>query len=146
MNETYLLEGELAFVSYMPLELEIGMHFLSKITVGVIEPISLFFTLEHIPEEPELFMSLYGAPVKMVITIPGDDEEILAESEEIGWFDECSECDEGELVPLSDVHINIIINEYDGRVDLMCDEDGDIATTDGKVIISFVEIEEEEEL
>jgi hypothetical protein len=46
---------------------------------------------------------------------------------------------------ITDQEINKIINEYDGKMDLECTEDGDIILYEGKVIISYLSSPEEEE-
>jgi hypothetical protein len=142
MEDTYLIEGELAFRSYEPAHLKVGMHFLSKITVGIIEPQANFFTLEHVPEDEELFMSLYGAPVKLIIVSLDGEEGVLATNKEIGWFEDSEKM---VLHHITDQEINKIINEYDGKMDLECTEDGDIILYEGKVIISYLSSPEEEE-
>jgi hypothetical protein len=78
--------AEIVLKSYLPLELEEGMLFTNRISVGVIEPYIELFKLEEIPEDPDTFMSKHGAPVQMWI-IDGDDE-ILATPEQIGWWDD----------------------------------------------------------
>jgi len=142
--DTYLIEAEFIFESYLPEKLKEGMHFLSKIMVGVIEPQNHFFTLEHIPEDEDLFMSLYGATVHLRIMTNDGEEEIIAEEAEIGWFDACINPEE-DLIPINDKHINKIINDYKGVMDISCDEDGDVIYLDGKLVISYLEEEEEEE-
>jgi hypothetical protein len=83
-NNTYLIEGEFAFQSYQPAHLKAGMHFLTMTTVGVIKPLYTFFTLEHIPDDEDLFMALYGAPVRLAILAADDHEGPLASGKEIG--------------------------------------------------------------
>lgn len=145
-QDTYLIEGELVFKSYKPAHLKVGMHFLNKITVGIIDPQANFFTLEHVPEDEDLFMSLYGAPVRLAIVFNDENgEEILASWKEIGWFEDDEKM---TLHPITDKEINTIINDYYGMLDLECNEDGDVIMYEGKVIISYlsdVNQEDEEE-
>lgn len=141
-NQTYLVEGELTFRSYEPAHLKVGMHFLTRINVGLIEPEFLFFTLEHVPEDEELFMSLYGTPVHLFIISADGDEEEYATPNQIGWFND--EKDEA-LRPIGDREINEIINRDEGYLDIETDETGDIILYDGKVIISYLSETEEEE-
>ena len=144
MEDNYLIEGELAFKSYSPKKLEVGMTFLSRISVGVLEPQFLFFTLEAVPEEEELFMSLYGAPVHLCLISSDGEEENWADEHSIGWFDACMS-EDCNLIPITDHIINKIINDFNGRVDVACDEDGEIIYYEGKVILSYLEEEDEDE-
>jgi hypothetical protein len=141
-ENTYLVEGEFAFKSYHPEELKPGMHFLSSIKVGVLEPEHLFFTLEHVPEDEDLFMSLYGAPVHVFIMSADEEMETYAEPKQIGWF---NSPDSEVLLPITDREMNIILNEHDGYLDVECDETGDIILYEGKVIISYLSEDEEED-
>jgi len=138
---TYLTEGEFAFVSYVPSELKVGMHFLHQVTVGLIEPEWIFFTLEEVPEDEDMFMSLYGAPVLVYVVSTEDGTEVLANPKEIRLFD-----DGGELVPISDAIMTEIINKDEGFMDIECDDTGDVILFEGSVIISYISsIDGEEE-
>jgi len=138
---TYLTEGEFAFVSYVPSSLKVGMHFLHQVTVGLIEPEWIFFTLEEVPEDEDMFMSLYGAPVLVYVVSTEDGTEVLANPKEIRLFD-----DGGELVPISDAIMTEIINKDEGFMDIECDDTGDVILFEGSVIISYISsIDGEEE-
>jgi len=139
-EQTYLTEGEFAFTSYMPTKLKVGMTFITQVTVGVLEPEYLFFRLEHVPEDEEMFMSLYGAPVVLSVISMNIDEETLADPKEIGWFN-----DGEDIHPITDKEINTILNDYEGFLDIESDETGDVILLDGKVIISYLSESEEEE-
>jgi len=104
----YNYEAELVLRSYMPKELEKGMLF-----VRVTEHETILWELETIPFDKEKFLVEHGAPMEICI-IDGDD--ILAEPHEIGWWDEGEHVD--ELRPISLKDINVIINEYDGWLDI----------------------------
>jgi hypothetical protein len=140
-QETYLVEGEFAFTSYMPTELKVGMQFITRITAGVLDPEYLFFTLQEVPEDAEMYMSLYGAPVVLHIVSTDESGEALADPKEIGWFN-----DGENILPITDKEINVIINEDEGFMDVECDDTGDVILLDGKVIISYLSSEEEEDL
>jgi hypothetical protein len=107
----------------MPPELEVGMLFINRISVGVIEPYIELFELEELPVDSDKFMSKHGAPVQMWI-IDGDDE-VLATPEQIGWWDEGSHTDELRDVTLNE--INFILRECDGTVEIEVEDydDGD---------------------
>lgn len=132
--------GEIILESYLPLELEEGMLFVNRISVGVIEPYIELWQLEEIPEDMDLFLTTNGAPVKIYII--DTDNEILATEDEIGWMDEGEHTDELRDVTLDD--INLILREYEGYLDIeIDDEDEDFLpiVIDGKVIISIYEEE-----
>lgn len=132
--------GEIILESYLPLELEEGMLFINRISVGVIEPYIELWQLEEIPEDMDLFLTTNGAPVKIYII--DTDNEILATEDEIGWMDEGEHTDELRDVTLDD--INLILREYEGYLDIeIDDEDEDFLpiVIDGKVIISIYEEE-----
>lgn len=115
--------AEISLSSYLPPELEVGMLFVNRISVGVIEPFIELFELEEIPEDPDAFMSKHGCPVHLII-IDGDDE-VLATPEQIGWWDEGSHTDELRDVTLNE--INFLLREYDGIVEIEVEDydDGD---------------------
>jgi len=141
MEETYLTEGEFAFVSYMPTKLKVGMAFLSRLDIGVTQTLWNYFTLEEVPEDEQMFMSVHGAPVHMFIT----DEEggSISDKSGIGWF---HSDDTEELHPITDYEINRILNEYDGFMDVECDFDGNVLYYEDKIIISYLsEVDGEEE-
>lgn len=135
-EQTYTVEGEFAFHSYQPAHLKVGMHFLTKVTVGTLEPEWLFFTLEHVPEDEEMFMSLYGAPVHLLIISTDGEEEEYASPNQIGWFNDDNYAT--DVRPITDKEINIILNEHDGFMDIESDETGDIILYEGKAIISYL--------
>jgi len=134
-DERYLVEGEFVFNSYVPARLMVGMHFLTQITVGTIEPEWLFFTLGQVPDDMDMFMSLYGAPVNVHI-LSSEEDDTLADPKEIGWFHDGNE--DTELRPITDDDITHILNKDDGFMDVECDDTGDVILFEGKVILSFL--------
>lgn len=132
--------AEISLSSYLPDELEVGMLFINRISVGVIEPYIELFELEELPEDSDAFMVRFGAPVELVII--DDDENIIATHEEIGWWDEGEHSDEYRDITLDD--INYILRELDGYVDVEYDEvEDDFVILNDKVILSVVPEEEE---
>ena len=115
--------AEISLSSYLPLELEEGMLFISRISVGVIEPYIELFELEEIPEDPDAFMSKHGAPVQLVI-IDGEGD-VIASHDQIGWWDEGSHTDELRDITLNE--INFILRECEGTVEIEVEDydDGD---------------------
>jgi len=106
--------AEFALKSYLPLELKVGMLFVNRISVGVMEPYVELWALEEVPEDADAFMSANGAPVELFII--DDDEELLATEEELGWWDEGQHTDELREVSLDD--INYLLRERDGYIDI----------------------------
>lgn len=130
------MPAEISLSSYLPSELEVGMLFVNRISVGVIEPYIELFELEEIPEDPDAFMAKNGAPVTLVITTIEDDN-VRATEEQIGWWDDGDESDEYREVTLDD--INFLLRECDGYVDIeFDDDDGDVVLIEDKVVLSLI--------
>lgn len=109
---------ELVLKSYMPRQLEVGMWFITKINPGTRKEYSEIWALDKIPQQPlEEFVTLHGAPVEPYLIY---DEQVIAEPHEIGWWDEGDDTDELRDIELKD--INLIINEWDGYLDIEIDE------------------------
>ena len=124
--------AEISLSSYLPTELEEGMLFINRISVGVIEPYIELWELEEVPEDMDEFMSKNGAPVELVII--DDEGGILASHDEIGWWDEGADSDEYRNITLDD--INYLLRELDGYVDIQVDEYGVVLLED-RVILSL---------
>jgi hypothetical protein len=130
--------AEISLSSYLPPELEVGMLFTNRISVGVIEPFIELFELEEIPEDPDAFMSRHGVPVELVII--DESGNLLASHDEIGWWDEGEHTDELRDITLDD--INYLLREFDGYIDIEYDEDEGIVFMEDKVVLSLVPDEE----
>jgi hypothetical protein len=113
--------AEISLSSYLPPELEIGMLFINRISVGVVEPYIELFELEELPEDADAFMAKHGAPVELAI-IDGN-EEILATHQQIGWWDEGSHTDELRDITLNE--INFLLRECEGTVEIEVEEYND---------------------
>jgi hypothetical protein len=139
---------ELVLKSYMPKQLEPGMWFINKLHQGTIKEQVEIWALEKVPfESLEEFVTKHGAPVEPYLIY---DELIVAEPEEIGWWDEGDHVDELRDITLKD--INYILNEWDGAVYLDIDdetfeEEDEINPIlyDNKVTLALPYEEEEEE-
>ena len=112
--------AELAYRNYMPDELESGMLFMKILHQGTVKESVEVWTLDRVPQDKDRFLSENGAPIELYIM--DEDGEILANPEEIAWFDL------GEaFMTLTDIslkEINIILNEYDGLLEIeISDED-----------------------
>jgi len=130
--------AEFAFNSYFPDELQEGMLFINRISVGVIEPYVELFELEELPEDPDVFMAKHGAPVELIIV--DEDNKVLARQDEIGWWDEGDDSDEYRDVTLDD--INYLLREFEGYVDIEYDDEEGVVFIEDRVILSLVPDEE----
>jgi len=137
------IPAEIVLVSYLPDELEVGMLFTNRISVGVIEPYVELFELEEIPEDPDAFMSKHGVPVELRVV--DEDDNILANHDEIGWWDDGGDSEFLREVTLDDV--NYILRELEGYVDIHAsynETDGvyESVLIDDMVVLSLVPEEE----
>jgi hypothetical protein len=112
----YIL-AEIVLKSYKPAKLEVGMWFVQKFQTRTRWEHSEVFELQQLPQNEQEFIDKNGYPVEPYII--GEDDEILAEPDEIGWWDEGEETDEYREITLRD--INFIINEFDGQVAIEVD-------------------------
>jgi len=126
--------AEISLSSYLPSELEVGMLFVNRISVGVIEPYIEVFELEEIPEDPDAFMAKHGAPVELVII--DANEHVIATHDEIGWWDDGEYTDELRDITLND--INYLLRELDGYIDIEIDEDYGPVIYEGRVLLTVV--------
>jgi hypothetical protein len=110
---------ELAYRNYMPDELQSGMLFMKILHQGTIKESIEVWTLDRAPQNKDLFLSENGAPIELYVM--DEEGEVLAEPEEIAWFDL------GEaFMTLTDIslkELNIILNEYDGLVEMEIDDE-----------------------
>lgn len=110
------------------------------------------FPLEKIPQNEEEFLKEYGYPVEPYIVIIDnitDEEEVVAEPDEIGWMDEGDFTD--DLVDIDHRHFNRILSAYGGELELEMTDDESVegnitpVLVDDKIVIRYPEEEEEEE-
>lgn len=126
--------GEFVLKNYLPKQLEEGMLFINRISVGVIEPYVELWQLEEVPEDIEEFINKNGAPVELIII--DENEDILASHDEIGWWDEGEHTDELRDISIED--INTILREYDGYLDIELDDDTlEASLYEDKVLLRF---------
>ena len=126
--------AEISLSSYLPPELEVGMLFVNRISVGVMDPFIELFELEELPEDPDAFMSKHGCPVELAII--DENENLLASHDEIGWWDDGEHTDELRDITLDD--INYLLREFDGYIDIEYDEDEEIVLIEDKVVLALV--------
>jgi hypothetical protein len=136
--------AEIVVKSYLPPELEVGMLFVNRISVGVIEPFIELFELDELPEDPDAFMSRHGVPVELAII--GEGKQVLATGDDIGWWDEGDDTDELRDITLDD--INYLLREFDGYVDIEIDDEEESVypvIIEGRVILSLVPEENDDD-
>ena len=104
--------AELVLKSYKPVKLEPGMWFIQKFQTATRWEHSEVFELLQLPKNEEEFIEKNGYPVEPYII--DSDDNVLAEPDEIGWWDEGEETDEYRDITLRD--INFILNEFDGEI------------------------------
>lgn len=109
---------ELVLKSYMPKHLEVGMWFITKLNPGTRKEYTEIWALDRVPQQSlEEFITQHGAPVEPYLIY---DEQVLAEPHQIGWWDSGPEYDSYRHIELKD--INLILEEYDGEIDIQIDE------------------------
>ncbi len=140
--------AKLVLKSYMPKHLDKGMLFLTRVgkQMEVIE-------LTEVPRDEDAFIQENGYPVEPYVIREGNpnlnEMSILADPEEVAWWDEGDHSDEYRdigvdeinfLIDFQDSLVEILINDYDF-------ENGKIIPVkyDGKVVIRTVNDYEEEE-
>jgi hypothetical protein len=133
--------AEISLSSYLPSELEEGMLFINRISVGVMDPYIELFELEEVPEDADAFMAKNGAPVELVII--DSEGQLLATHDQIGWWDDGDDTDDYREVTLED--INYLLKELDGYVDIDIEEDYGLVIYDGKVILTLAPEEDDED-
>lgn len=135
--------AEISLSSYLPDELQEGMLFINRISVGVVEPYIELFELEEVPEDADAFMAKNGAPVEIIII--DEDGDKLASQDEIGWWDDGEDSDEYREVTLDD--INYLLRELDGYVDIQIEDEEDffVVFIEDRVVLSLAPEDEFEE-
>jgi hypothetical protein len=151
--------AKLVFKSYMPKQLEKGMWFVSKqkdVVYGKIYEYLQIHELQHVPQDMDSYIAVNGAPVEPYIVLPmnnpDDPEHIIAKPEQIGWWDDEPENEDGSWEDLTAKIINNHIYGENGEegeiaVEMVEDEDGDkhLVLFDGKVTMRHVNYVDEHE-
>jgi hypothetical protein len=137
--------AELVIKNYKPDQLEKGMLFLNILHPGTFKETFEVFSLDRIPRDEDAFIAINGFPIEFSIII---EEEELINHSEIGWFDFGEKADFLSQISLKE--INIILNEFQGWLEIMIDEDAyeeeDLIQPlmeEEKVILRFFQEEEE---
>ena len=118
----YIL-AKLIFQSYIPHELKKGMLFKQRIKdviYGNVYEYDRIYQLQTDQVDYDSYTAANGMPVKPVIVSitanPDDKADILATSDQIGWWDEGEHSDELRDIELKD--INLVLQEEDGILEI----------------------------
>lgn len=151
-------QAKLILKSYFPKKLEKGMWFLI-VHHGQVSVYQLGYDIRH-EQEKELYLQNNGAPVEPYIYLEGnpnvpEETSLMAEPEQIGWFDEGEHTDEMHDITIKEIN-NILDNDGWCEIDVEEEHLDDEETHEDyikvvpvllqdKVIIRYEEDEEEEE-
>ena len=139
------LTGELVFKSYKPLELDLNMLFVRRHKIGTFKEEIEIFPLTKLPRDKDEFIFNNGHPVELyVVYNEYNSTEQLVQPEQFAWFDKGPDTE--DLYDITIKEINVILNEYNGYVDVEVDDEyPDVAILlEGKAILSFVSSYEDE--
>lgn len=141
------IAAEIVIKNYQPEQLEKGMLFLNILHPGTHKETYEVFSLDRVPRDEEAFIALNGFPIEFSIIF--DEKEIVKHSE-IGWFDFGEKVE--FLTEISLKEINIILNEFDGWLNVEIDDEGYelynlVVPTlnEGKALLRFYEEEYDDE-
>jgi hypothetical protein len=151
-------QAKLILQSYKPLKLEKGMLFLAM-HHGQISVYELGYDI-HTEEQTETYVQLNGYPVEPYIYLQGnpnvpEETSLMAEPDQIGWFDEDEDSDELHDITLRELN-NILENDGWCEIEVMEENlDDDEAQEDyvrvvptlleNKVTIRYIQWAEEDE-
>jgi hypothetical protein len=111
----YNYQAKLVFKQYIPKKLELGMLF-----VMFVEGKPQLITMANRFFDDQFMIDTYGYPVEMYIE-EEDSNEVIAEPQDIGWFDEGEDYE--DLIEFSLKQANFILFEYGGLLEIQIDED-----------------------
>jgi len=99
--------------------------------------------------DDEKIISSWGYPVEICLVEEDDETDEISGPEDIGWFDYGEE--EENLVEFSLVHINTILEQYDGLLEIQIEEeffeeDESVIPVylEGKIIINYISEDDED--
>jgi hypothetical protein len=119
------IEVNLKINFFEPESIMKGLLFVNSLSPGTSkEFVELWENEEDVPDsEYECFIAENGYPVEIVLTMeminPDEPDDVIAYTEEIGWF---NDIDEETLTVVSLKQVNNIIQNYEGKVYLLVDE------------------------
>lgn len=128
------IEAKLVFQHYVPEDYS-NLLFLSMRKNDV----PFIYSLENL-RDPEKYIEINGYPVKPWIIEEGNpnlsnSDRILANPDQIGWFDEGEHCD--ELCDIEIKQINNILEHDNGYLFIEVDEDDDVVLFQDKVVLTY---------
>ena len=106
--------AELVLANYKPLVLEKGMLFMNTIHIGTPKECVEVWALDKLPQDIETFTIKNGYPVEFLII--DQEQNIMAEHHDIGYFDEGDELDTLRDITLRD--LNEILFKYGGMLEI----------------------------
>lgn len=128
--------GELVVSNYIPEEIVPGMLFVNTFKAGTDRAHIELWENKARTSQVEEFCAKYGYPVRLMIVDPQYEDDVLAEHEQIAWFDEGDHTDEYRDITLKD--INTILQDHEGFVEVEIDDFYEAINPtlyEGKVII-----------
>jgi hypothetical protein len=137
------IQAKLVFQHYVPEDYS-NLLFLSMRKNDV----PFIYSLENL-RDAEKYIEINGYPVKPWIIEEGNpnlsnSDRILANPDQIGWFDEGEHCD--ELCDIEIKHINNILEHDNGYIFIEVDEDDDVVLFQDKVVLTYSEPDDEYEI
>ena len=126
--------ANLVFINYEPKELKKGMLFLATLYEGTEREFHELWQYSTSTLSLEEHIKFYGFPVKPRIVY----NNFVVEENNIGWLDIPYEED---MQMLSVKDMNKILNEFDGELEILVDEELFPHLIDDKVVIKFPEEE-----
>lgn len=141
--------AQLVYRNYEPKFLQKGMLFINISHEGTEKEEFEIFSLDRIPRDEQAFISINGFPIELLIINP-ENENIIAEHDQISWFDFGDKMD--HLIQISLKEINIILNQFNSWLDVLIEEEEFVQNDEvipvideDFVIVRFYEEEEYEE-
>ena len=136
-------EAELVLHSYHPLYIEKGMYFSRLIWPRSDRQYREIWQLDRNIEDEDVFMAINGPPVKLVIVGPNFPYDAISiDSEDIGWFDVGDDSDELHDITVNE--INVILDKYQGTLEIDVDDEYIPLYQQDKVVIRYPQEEMEE--
>lgn len=126
----------LTLESYIPDQLKPGMLFLAVLYEGTEREFRQLWKFSKSTLSLEEHVQLYGYPVKPVIQW----NDFFIEERNIGWLDEGEDDQDMQLLSLKDM--NDILNNYDGELEILVDEEGLPHLIDDRIVVRILQEEE----
>lgn len=112
----YRYQAKLVLKQYIPKKLELGMLF-----IMFVEGKPQLIEYQNQSFDYQFMIDTYGYPVEMFIVEEEEYNDVIAEPQDIGWFDDGKQSDDLKDFTLKEA--NFILSEYDGLLEVQIDED-----------------------